>query len=48
MDKDVLIFGDIEIEKHKFYRYESPIILQHVDIENASVSSKISSGEKKL
>ena len=23
--KEILSFGDIEIEKHKFYRYKSPI-----------------------
>ena len=25
MDKEILTFGDIEIEKSKFYRHESPI-----------------------
>ena len=32
------MFDDIEIEKHKFYRYESPI--SEVDIDNVLVSNK--------
>ena len=27
------MFGDIEIEKHKFHHYKSPILLEVVDIE---------------
>ena len=36
MDNGILMFGDIKIEKYKFY----------IDIEKVSVSNKISSGEK--
>ena len=25
MGKQIITFGDVEIEKHKFYRYKSPI-----------------------
>ena len=25
MGKEMITFGDIEIEKHKFHRYKSPI-----------------------
>ena len=32
MDKENLMFGHIEIEKNKFYRYKSPILLEDVDI----------------
>ena len=46
MGKEMITFGDIEIEKHKFHRYKSPIFLEDRDVENASVSSKISAGEK--
>ena len=48
MGKENLRFGDIEIEKHKFYLDENPVSLEHVDIENLIVSKKISSGRKKL
>ena len=47
MGKKNLTFGDIEIEKHKFYHYESPIFLKKdVDINKILVSNKISSSEK--
>ena len=48
MGKENLRFGDIKIEKHKFYLDENPVSLEHVDIENLIVSKKISSGRKKL
>ena len=40
MGKEILTFGDIEIEKKKIYHHESPIFLKDVDVE-------ISFGEKK-
>ena len=46
MGKDILTFGDIEIEKKKIYRNKSPIFKKDVDIKKVFVSSKISSGEK--
>ena len=48
MGKEILIFGDIEMEKDKFYIYESPMFLEDVDINNALVSNKIFSGEKTI
>ena len=48
MGKEILTFGDTEIEKNKFYRYKSPIFLKDVNIEKLLVSNKISFGEKKL
>ena len=32
MGKEIIKFDDIEIEKHKFHRYKSPILLEDVDI----------------
>ena len=46
MGKNV-ITGDIEIEKHKFYSYKSPI-LENLNIDNVLASNKISSGEKSI
>ena len=46
MGKEILTFGDIEIEKNNFHRHSSPIFLKDVDIEKVLVSKKISSGEK--
>ena len=48
MGKEILTFGDIKIEKHKFYCHGSPIFLKYVDIEKVLVSNKISSGEKTI
>ena len=47
MCKEILTFGDIEIEKNDFYRNKSPIFLEDVDIEKELVSKKIASGKKK-
>ena len=46
MGKEILTFGDIETEKNKFYRHESPIFSEDVAIEKVLVSNKISFGEK--
>ena len=46
MGKEILTFGDIEIEKNKFYRNKSHVLLRDVDIEKVLVSNKISLGEK--
>ena len=32
MGKEILTFGDIEIEKNTFYRNQAPIFLKDVDI----------------
>ena len=46
MGKVILTFGDIEIEKDKFYYYKTPIFLEDININNILVSNKIFSGEK--
>ena len=48
MGKDILTFGNIEIEKKRFYHLKTPIFLGDADIEKVLVSNKISFGEKKL
>ena len=40
--KEILTFGDIVVEKNKFYRYKTLILLKVVDIEKVLVSNKIS------
>ena len=32
MDKKIIEFDDIEIEECKFYRYKSPILMNHINI----------------
>ena len=46
MGKAILIFGDIETEKNKFYCHKTPIFLKDVDVEKVLVSNKIYFGEK--
>ena len=48
MSKEILTLENIETEKNKFYRHQTPIFLGDVDIEKVLVSNKISFGEKKL
>ena len=48
MGKEILKFGDTEIEKKKFYRNKIPVPLRDIDIdiEKVLVSNKISFSEK--
>ena len=43
MSKEIIKFGDIEIEKRKFQRCKRPIFIENLDIENVLVSNKVSS-----
>ena len=46
MGKENLTFGNIQIEKSKFYRYKSPVLLKEVDIEKVLISHKIYFGQR--
>ena len=46
MGKEILTFGNIEIEKNKFCRNKTLIFLKSVDIAKVLVSNKITFGEK--
>ena len=48
MGKEILMFGDIGIEKNKFYHHKSPIFKKDVDIEKVLVSNKFCSGKKSI
>ena len=49
MGKEILTFGDIEIEKISFIvRHKTLTLLRDVDIEKVLVSNKISFGEKNM
>ena len=41
MVKDLLTFGNIEIEKNNFFCHKSPIVLKDIDTEKVLVSKKI-------
>ena len=40
MGKEILTFGNIEIEKNKFYRHKSFVPLRDGDMERVVVSNK--------
>ena len=46
LGKEILRFGDIAIEKNKFYCNKIPVFLKDEDIEKVLVSNKTSFGEK--
>ena len=48
MGKEILTFGEIEIEKNKFYRNKTLIFLKDVHIEKVLVCNKISFSEKTI
>ena len=49
MGKEILTFGDIELEKKKEFYYNTiPVPLKDIHIEKILVSKKISSGEKTI
>ena len=44
--KEVITFGDTEVDKRKFYRYKNRIFLNAVNVDKILVSKKISFGKK--
>ena len=48
MNKEFLKFGDIEIEKPKFYYFQNPTNINNVDIDNLISSSKIPFGQEDI
>lgn len=46
MNKKVLKFNDIEIEKRKFYSSKSPTTVDDIDIDKITTSNKFPCGKK--
>ena len=46
MEKTIITFDDIEIEKQRFYQLKRPIPIKNIDINKVVVSKKISFGKK--
>ena len=46
MEKIIIQFGDIEIEKQKFHEHKRPISIKNKDINEIVVSSKVSFSKK--
>ena len=47
MCKEIIMFGDTEIEKYKFHRFKNKILLNDIDIDKILISKKISSSKKR-
>ena len=48
MEKTIITFCDIEIEKQKFYQHKEPISISNIDIYKMEVSNRIPSSKKGL
>ena len=48
MGKEIITFGNIEIEKRKFYHRKNLILLEDLYIDNIQASSVVSSGKKNI
>ena len=46
MKKKIIKFGDIELEKQKFYQHKRPILIKNININKIVVSNKVSFGKK--
>ena len=44
--KEVIVFGDTGIEKHKYHFYKNLILIDDVDIDKTLISNKIYFGKK--
>ena len=44
MEKIIIKFGDIEIEKQKFHQHKKPVSINNIDINKIVVSNKVSFG----
>ena len=45
MGKKILLFGDVEFEKHKFHQHKSPTSIGDVDSNKIIVSKKVLFGK---
>ena len=46
MEKKIVKFGDLEIEKQTFHQHKIPILIENIDINKIAVSNKVSFGKK--
>ena len=46
MEKKIVKFGDLEIEKQTFHQHKTPILIENIDINKIAVSNKVSFGKK--
>ena len=46
MEKTIIKFDDVEIQKQKFHQHKGPISIKNVDIDKIVVSYQVSFGKK--
>ena len=46
MEKTIIKFGDIKIEKLKFHQHKRPISIKNIYINKIAVSNKVSFGKR--
>ena len=46
MDKKIIKFDEIEIEKYEFYQYKSLISINEIDVDKIAVSNKFPFGKQ--
>ena len=46
MEKTIIKFGDIEIQKQKVHQHKGSISIKNIDINKTVVSNKVSFGKK--
>ena len=48
MEKTIIKFGDIEIQKQKFHQHKGLISIKNIDIDKILVSNKVPFGKKRF
>ena len=48
MEKTIIKFGDIEIEKQKFHQHKRSILIKNIDIKKIVVCTKVSFGKNRV
>ena len=48
MDKEIITFGNIEVQKYKFHQHKNPILIFDVNIAIIIVSNKVPYGYKRF
>ena len=46
MDKEIITFGETEVEKHKVHQYKNPISIYGVNIDRIVVYNKVRFSKK--
>ena len=48
MEKTIIKFGDIKIQKQKFHQHKRPVSIKNVDVNKIVLSNKVSFGKKRF